>query len=230
MAVPRKMILVVGLGRFGESLCEKLVEMGQYVVGVDTNPDRVKDMAEVLELCAQLDATDEEALMKVGAKEADVAVVCIGESIEASILTSTILKGLEIPLVVARAQNKLHARVLARVGVNKVIFPERDMGQRLAEQFIHPWITNFSKLPGADYLVGEINPLPEMLGKDLAQLHFRSKYDAMVLLFNRSGAYFLPSADTVIEEGDKLLIAGVKESMSKWLNDSQENNKGVGTN
>ncbi|MBN1333480.1 MAG: TrkA family potassium uptake protein [Synergistales bacterium] len=230
MKMSRKMLLVVGLGRFGESLCEKLVDMGQYVIGIDLDSEKVKQMADVLDLCAQLDATDEESLVKIGAKEADVAVVCIGESIEASILASTILKGLDIPLVVARAQNRLHARVLARVGVNKVIFPERDMGERLAEQFIHPWITNFSKLPGADFLVGEINPLPEMLGKNLAQLRFRSRYDAMVLLFNRSGAYFLPNSDTVVEEGDKLLIAGLKESMSKWLNDSLENNKGVGTN
>lgn len=230
MSFDRKMVLVVGLGRFGQSLCENLISMGQNVVGVDMNPERVRDMADMLDICAQLDATDEEALVKVGAKEADIAVVCIGESIESSILASTILKGLEIPLLVARAQSKLHARVLARVGVNKVVFPEKDMGQRLAEQFIHPWITSFSRLPGAEYIVGEINPLPEMVGNNLGKLHFRTKYDAIILLFNRAGAYFLPNADTVIEEEDKLLIAGVKESISKWLTDNydnHDNSKGV---
>jgi Trk K+ transport system NAD-binding subunit len=150
MAEKRKMVLVVGLGRFGLSLCEKLAAMGQYVVGVDADPAKVEAVADIIALAAQLDATDEDALIKVGAKEADIAVVTIGENIEASILATTIIKGFNIPLVVARAQTALHARVLSRVGAHRVIFPERDMGQKVAEQFVHPWLSSFSQLPGVD--------------------------------------------------------------------------------
>lgn len=217
MAEKRKMVLVVGLGRFGLSLCEKLAAMGQYVVGVDADPAKVEAVADIIALAAQLDATDEDALIKVGAKEADIAVVTIGENIEASILATTIIKGFNIPLVVARAQTALHARVLSRVGAHRVIFPERDMGQKVAEQFVHPWLSSFSQLPGGDYLVGEVTPLHEMLGKSLAVLDFRKKYNAMVLLFDRKGSRFLPSADTVINKDDLLLIAGKKNDLDKLL-------------
>lgn len=224
MVSKKKMILVVGLGRFGISLCEQLVSMGQYVVAADRDPAKVQEMAEMVDLCAQIDATDEDALIKIGAKEADVAVVTIGENIEASVLSTTILKGLEIPHLVARAQTNLHARVLARVGAHKVIFPERDMGQKVAEQFIHPWLSRFSQLPGAEFLVGEIKPLSDMIGRSLAELKFRSKYDAMVLLFNREGSYFLPNADSVIQDRDRLVIAGRKESLSTWVVELEEYN------
>ena len=224
MVSKKKMILVVGLGSFGISLCEKLVSLEQHVVAVDRNPAKVQEMAEIVDLCAQIDATDEDSLIKVGAKEADVAVVTIGENIEASVLATTILKGFEIPHLVARAQTNLHARVLARVGAHKVIFPERDMGQRVAEQFIHPWLSRFSQLPGAGFLVGEITPLSDMIGKTLAELRFRSQYDAMVLLFNREGSFFLPNADSVIRNGDRLLIAGRKESLSTWVTELEEYN------
>jgi len=224
MASRGKMVFVVGLGRLGVSLCEQLVSMGQYVVAVDRNPLRVEEMADSVDLCAQVDATDEDALVKAGAKEADIAVVTIGQNIEASILATTILKGLEIPYLVSRAQSSLHARVLARVGANKVIFPERDMGQKVAEQFIHPWLSRFSRLPGADFLIGEIAPSSEMIGKTLSELRFRSKYDAMVLLFKRDGAYFLPGADSIIKEEDRLLIAGQKDSLSTWVTELEEYN------
>lgn len=217
-----KMIFIVGLGRFGVSLCEQLVDMGQYVVAVDRDPVRVEEMADTVDLCAQIDATDEEALIKAGAREADIAVVTIGENIEASVLATTILKGLEIPYLVARARNKIHARVLARVGAHKVIFPERDMGMKVAEQFIHPWLSQFSKLPGAEFLIGEITPVSDMIGKTLAELRFRTQYDAMVLLFRRNGAYFLPSADSVIQNDDRLLVAGKKESLGSWVTEVEE--------
>ncbi|WP_024822472.1 MULTISPECIES: potassium channel family protein [Aminobacterium] len=228
MAEERKMILVVGLGRFGFSLCEKLAALNQYVVGVDANPLKVEEVADIIDLAAQLDATDEDALIKVGAKEADIAVITIGENVEASILATTIIKGFNIPLVVARAQTALHARVLSRVGAHRVIFPERDMGQRVAEQFVHPWLTSFSQLPGGDYLVGEITPLAEMIGKTLAEQEFRKKYNAMVLLFDRKGSRFLPSADTVVEKDDRLLIAGKKKDLDILLEIIQEERKREG--
>ena len=212
-----KVILVVGLGRFGQALCKTLAEQKNQVIAVDRSRQPVEEMADVVDLAAQADATDEEALAKVGAKEADIAIVAIGQNIEASILATTILKDLGIPFVVARAQNAVHARVLARVGANRVVFPERDMGERLAFLLVHPWMSHFAQLPGSRFFVGEIRPLPEMEGKTLAELDFRTRYNAVVLNINHSGEMFIPRADTVIESGDRLLVAGLREDLQKWV-------------
>lgn len=217
MKKAEKVILVVGLGRFGQALCRALVEQDNQVVGVDRARQPVEEMAEVVDLAVQADATDMDALAKVGAKEADIAVVAIGGNIEASILATTILRDLGVLHVIARAENAVHARVLARVGANRVVFPEKDMGERLALLLVHPWMSHFAQLPGSLVHVGEIRPLPEMEGKTLAELDFRTRYNAVVLNVNREGQRFIPRADTVIEQGDRILVAGLREDLEKWV-------------
>ena len=223
----KQTILVVGLGRFGVSVCEKLAELGQHVIAADIDKERVEEVADIVEYCAQLDATDEDLLVKVGAREADVAVVAIGNSIEASILATAILKGLNIPKVIARAQTAIHGRVLSRVGAHKVIFPERDAGKNLAEMLVHPWLSAFSAIPGGGVLVGEIDATSGMVGKSLMELEFRKTYNGIVLLFDRKGSRFLPKPDTVIQEGDKLLVAGSDEDIATMIEkkDKEENGK-----
>jgi len=212
-----KVILVVGLGRFGQALCKTLAEQGNQVVGVDRLRQKVEVIADIIDVSVQADATDAEALIKVGAKEADIAIVAIGGNIEASILATTILKDLGVPHVISRAQNVIHARVLARVGANRVVFPERDMGERLALLLVHPWLSHFAQLPGSRFYVGEIRTLPEMQGKTLVELDFRSRYNAVVLNINRSGERFIPTADSIIQEGDMMLVAGLREDLEKWV-------------
>ncbi len=162
-----RVVLVVGLGRFGQALCRSLQEQKHQVIAVDRSRQSVEEMADIADIAVQADATDAEALEKVGAKEADVAVVAIGGNIEASILATTILKDLGVPEVVSRAQNNIHARVLARVGATRVVFPEKDMGERLASLMMHPWMSHFAQLPGSPFYVGEISPLPEMEARPL---------------------------------------------------------------
>lgn len=209
----KRTCIVVGLGRFGKAVCERLTELGESVIGVDRVRARVEEMSEVIDLAAQLDATDEDALVKAGAREADIAVVAIGESIEASILATTILIGLGVPVVTARAQNALHARVLARIGASRVFFPERDLGQRVADQISHPVLAQFTELPGSDFMVGEISPLKEMVGKNLMELEFRSRYNAVILLVKRGESSFLPKADTVLERSDSLVVAARRQNL-----------------
>lgn len=223
----KQTVLVVGLGRFGFSLCEKLSELGQYVMAVDSRKDRVESVASLVDFSAQLNATEEELLTRIGAKDADVAVVAIGEDIESSILATAILRGMGIPTVIARAQTNLHARVLARVGVDKVIFPERDMGRRLAESIVNPWTADFTSMSGRDFLVGEVAVLPSMVGKTLMEADFQKTYNGVVLLFDRKGRRFLPRYDTVMEEGDKILLAGSEENIKKLMEkkDEEENGK-----
>lgn len=223
----KQTILVVGLGRFGVSVCEKLAELGQHVIAVDIDKQRVEEVADVVEYCAQLDATDEDLLVKVGAREADIAVVAIGNNIEASILATAILKGLNIPKVIARAQTSIHGRVLSRVGAHKVVFPERDAGKNIAETMVNPWLSAFSAVPGGGVLVGEIEASAGMVGKSLMELEFRKTYNCIVLLFDRKGSRFLPRPDSVIQEGDKLLVAGTGEDIAQMMEkkDKEENGK-----
>lgn len=212
-----KVILVAGVGRFGQAICKSLAGQKNQVIAIDRSRQHVEEIASIVDIAIQADATDMEALLKVGAKEADIAIVAIGDNIEASILATSILKDLGVQNLIARAQNAIHARVLTRVGASQVVFPEKDMGERLALLLVNPWMSQFTQLPGSSFHVGEIRPLPEMEGKSLAKLNFRARYNAVVLNINRSGERFIPQADTVIEAGDRILVAGLKEDLKKWV-------------
>ncbi len=144
----KQTILVVGLGRFGVSVCEKLAQLGQHVIAVDIDKQRVEEVAEVVEYCAQLDATDEDLLLKVGAKEADIAVVAIGNSVEASILATAILKGLNIPKVIARARPPFHGRVLSRVGSPQGDLPGKGRRQKYSGNTGQPVAFSLFRHPG----------------------------------------------------------------------------------
>lgn len=212
-----KSIIVIGLGRFGSALCERLKAHKMTVIAVDRDKEKVEAMADVADLAAQLDSTDKEALTKIGTKEMDVAVVAIGEDVESSILTTAILKEFDIPQIISRAQNPLHARILARVGAHKVIFPERDMGWHVADLIANPWLQGFSQLPRSDILIGEIKPTEEMIGKSLADLQFSDRYGAVVVLAERGGEKFLPKANYIIEREDRLTIAGSRDDIKKLM-------------
>jgi trk system potassium uptake protein TrkA len=215
----KSVFLVIGLGRFGQALCRTLAEHGKQIIAVDRSRQSVEEMADVVDLSVQADATDADALAKAGARTADIAIVAIGGNIEASILSTTILKDLEVPFVIARAENTVHARVLARVGANRVVFPEKDMGERLALLLVHPWLSHFVQVPGSLFYVGEIRPIQEMAGKTLAELNFRVKYNAIVLSINRDGDRFIPKADTIIQPSDMIFIAGQREDLEKWMHE-----------
>jgi len=228
MAEKNKTFLVAGLGRFGMAVCERLTELEQSVIAVDRNRIHVEAMADTVDIAAQLDITDEDALVKAGAREVDAAVVAVGDNIEASVLATAILVGMKVPYVMARAQNALHGRVLARVGASRVFFPERDLGRRVADQMVYPSFSGFTMIPGKGFLVGEVSPLPDMPGKSLAELEFRKRYNAVILLVDRNGGQFLPSAETVIREDDRLLIAGPRESLTVWLENGEDGDAEIG--
>lgn len=105
------------------------------------------------------------------------------------------------------------------MGANKVVFPERDMGERLATLLIHPWMSHFVQVPGSLFHVGEIKPIAEMIGKTIEELDFRTHYSSVILSINREGERFVPRKDTVIQENDMILVAGQKEDLEKWVNE-----------
>ncbi len=220
MSKEKKSFLIVGLGRFGISLCEKLVELGQNVIGVDQLAGPVAEMSDKIDVAAQLDVADENALVKVGAKEVDIAVVTVGSSLENSILCTSILVDLGIPLVVARANNALHAKILARVGAHRIVFPEWDMGHKIAENFVYPWYSKFTKIDGGDFYFGKIKPLPEMVGKTMAELRFSQRYKVIVILLEHDGKQEAPSPIRPFLESDGLWVLGRRSDMDELVTKS----------
>ena len=220
MGENKKSFLIVGLGRFGTSLCEKLVELGQSVIGVDQLAGPVSEMSDTIDVAAQLDVTDESALIKVGAKEVDIAIVTIGSSLENSVLCTSILVDLGVPLVVARANTALHAKILARVGAHRIVFPEWDMGHKVAENFVYPWYSKFSKIDGGDFYFGKIKPLSEMVGKTMADMKFSQRYKVIVILLEHDGKQEAPSPTRPFLETDGLWVLGRRPDMDQLVTKS----------
>ncbi|MEG1823250.1 MAG: TrkA family potassium uptake protein [Cloacibacillus sp.] len=208
MATKVKSFLIVGLGRFGTALCERLAALGQNVIGIDSMAAPVMELSDKISVAAQMDVTDENSLRKIGAKDVDVAVVTIGEAVEHSILCTSLLVEMGVPIVIARASNKLHARVLERVGAHKVISPEWDMGHRIAESLVYPWYSTFTRIEGGNFVLGKISPLPSMIGKDMAELKFSQKYKVIVILMEYDGTQHTPCPTRPFEPSDKLWVLG----------------------
>ena len=224
MSSDKKSFLIVGLGRLGTMLCERLAELGQSVIGVDSRPEPVMEMADKIDVAAQVDVADEASLVKAGAKEVDVAIVTIGEAVENSILCTSILVDLGVPIVIARAANKLHARVLERVGAHKVIMPESDIGRRLADNLVYPWYSDFKQLDGGNFVFGKIAPTPDMIGHTIAELHFSQRYQVIIVLMEFSdGSQEFPHADRPFEKDDKLWIIGRRKFVDKVIDKKDVN-------
>lgn len=204
---------VIGLGRFGESVARTLSQMGHEVLAIDRDPDKIQHLADSVTHAVQADATDEEALRAIGIRNVDVAVVTIGQDIRASILASLILKEIGVGFVVAKATDELHGRLLERLGVDRVVYPERDMGIRLANSLASSNFLEYIEL-SPDYGVAEIVATEEFGDRTLRDLDLRARYGANVVAI-RSGdcVKVSPGADDRVHEGDILVVLGSTESL-----------------
>ncbi|MBE5802589.1 MAG: TrkA family potassium uptake protein [Clostridiales bacterium] len=210
-----KQYLVFGLGRFGFSLATALYEMGQQVMAVDTDEELVNDIAPYVTEAVQLDATDETALESLGVSNFDGAIVSIGQNVRDSVLVCVLLKEMGIPYLAAKASDELHAKVLRKIGVDRVIFPERDMGVRVAKSLVTPGVMDLMQL-GDDFQIVEVLLPARWEGHTLAGLNVRRKYGLSILAIHRRGNYLVsPSADMALEAGDTLLVLGKKEDIEE---------------
>ncbi|MDI3547612.1 MAG: trk/ktr system potassium uptake protein [Halanaerobiales bacterium] len=210
-----KQFVVVGLGRFGSSVARTLAENNYNVLAIDTNEERVQMIANEVTHAVEADATDEDALRTLGVRNFDVAVVSIGDNIHANILSTLILKELGVPYVVAKAQDALHGKVLSKVGADRVVYPERDMGVRIAHNLISSNVLDYIEF-APDYSIVEIITSPNMIGKTLAQLELRSKFGVNVMAIKRGkNLNITPGANDRILEGDVLIVMGKNEDLDK---------------
>ena len=208
-----KQFVVVGLGRFGSSLAETLAENDFDVLAIDTDEERVQNLANIVTHAVEADATDEEALKTLGVRNFDVAVVSIGDNIHANILSTLILKELGVPYVVVKAQDSLHGKVLTKVGADRVVYPERDMGVRIAHNLISSNVLDYIEF-AEDYSIVEIIATPNMIGKTLADLDLRTKFGVNVMAIKRGeNMNVTPGASDRVLEGDVLVVMGQNENL-----------------
>jgi trk system potassium uptake protein TrkA len=212
---------VIGLGRFGSAMAITLTELGQEVIGIDGNEERVQRHADVIGSAVQLDATDERALRTAGIQDVDVAVISIGENIEASLLAVMLVKDLGVPRVIAKAVSPLHGRILERIGVDRVIFPEREMAMRVAHSLVVAGVLDYIEL-SRDFSIIEMPAPDEFAGKSLKDLQLRNRFGLTLIAIKRKTGTgdgevtnVAPDADDVINAGDVLSLLGSNERLGQ---------------
>ena len=205
-----KQYLVLGLGRFGMSIAKTLCELGQEVLAVDSDAELVTDIAPYVTQAMQLDATDEDVLATLGVNNFDAAIVSIGQNTRDSILVCVILKELGVPYLIAKANDDLHAKVLRKIGADRVIFPEREMGRRVAAQYSMNNLTDYIELSD-EYSIIEM-PVPEpWIGRTIIGLNVRRHYGLNILAIHRQERFLVsPAPDMLFASGDTLLVMGKK--------------------
>jgi trk system potassium uptake protein len=207
---------VIGLGRFGSSLATTLYQAGNEVLAIDRNEERIEEYKDHVTYAVVADSTDEEALKGVGIRNFDAVIVAIGDDIQASILTVLVLKELGVQKVVAKAINKRHGQVLYKVGADWVVFPERDMGERVATQLMSPNVLDYIEL-AKDYSIEEVKVHPSMIGKNLRELNLRARFNITVIaITNKREVTISPSPDRIIKEGDILVVIGENKDLDRF--------------
>ncbi len=201
---------IIGLGRFGGSICRTLIESGQEVLAIDSNEDRVNEYMNIATHAVVGNAQDEMTLKSLGIRNFDHVIVAIGEDIQASILVTLMVKEMGVPNILAKAQNEYHARVLEKIGADRVVHPERDMGVRIAHNLVSKNILDYVELSD-DYSLAEIRVAnPKFYDKTLGDLNFRRNYGLTVVGIRRANGKVVvsPTADEIVQRNDNLLVIG----------------------
>ncbi len=215
----KKQYVIIGCGRFGTSVANKLTELGSEVMVIDKNEDIIQQLSDTVTYAVQADPTDENTLKSLGIRNFDVAIVAIGEDIQASILVTLMIKELGVKQIIAKAQNDLHAKVLYRIGADRVVFPEREMGIRVAKNLISENVLDFIEL-APEYSIVEVVVLEEWIGKSLKELNVRARHGINVMAIkNGLNININVDADEVIKEDDILVVIGHNDDINKINNE-----------
>lgn len=212
-----KQFVVIGIGRFGSALAKRLYELGHEVMAIDTDEVEIQKISDNVTHAVTADASDESVLKSLGVRNFDVAVVAIGSDVQASIITTLMLKDLGVKYVVAKAQNDVHAKVLYKIGADRVVFPERDMGERVAHNLIATNIMEFIELSPEFSIIEFVVPR-NWVGKNLRELNLRVKYGVNVVALksiNNNMMNASPMADSEIKDDSILVVIGSNENLKR---------------
>lgn len=210
----KKQFAVFGLGSFGMSVAVTLQKLGCEVVAVDEDMDRVEEAADKVSFAMAADVGDPEVIEAMGARNLDGAVVAVS-GMEASILATMVSKEIGVPYVITKARNDLHEKVLKKVGADVVIFPEREMGMRIARSMVSKNFADWIALSD-EYSMIEIAIPQKWVGKTLLDLDVRKNYDVSVVGIKRNGEFEVsPDPKKTLEEGILMILIGSNKALEK---------------
>ena len=209
--------IVLGLGRFGMSVAKTLAENGCEVLAVDNNPETVQNALEFVTHAVKADVTDEIALKSLGIGNFDVAVIAIGSSLEASIMSTLIAKEAGVKYVVTKATDARSKKVLKKIGADRVIFPEREMGVRVANSLLYGNFFEFIELSD-EFGIAEVPPIKEWIGKTIAGCEVRARYGLnIVAIKHNEKVDVTPSATYVFKEDDIVIVLGENRVIQDFM-------------
>lgn len=210
-----KSIVVFGCGRFGSTVAMNLTELGNEVLAIDSDFEKVQSISDSVTTAVQCDVLDENALNELGLTNFDIAVIAIGSNLEAAIMATLISKEANIEYIVAKATSIRQGEILSKLGADKLIFPERDMGVRVAHNLTSQNILDYIQL-SPDFSIAEVKVLPEWVGQTIESLQIRNTYGVTILGIEREEMVeIVPSANTTLRDGDILMLLGKDDAIKK---------------
>ena len=212
-----KSILIIGMGRFGRHLCKNLSQLGNQVMIVDEKEENLEEMLPYVVSAKIGDCTNENVLKSLGISNFDLCFVCIGTNFQSSLEITSLVKELGGRHVVSKANRDIHAKFLLRNGADEVIYPDRDIAEKLAVRYSANHVFDYIELT-EEYSIYEIPPLPEWTGKTSKELDIRNRYGIHILGTKANGkAKLMPGASYVICQEEHLMVIGKKEDVDRIL-------------
>lgn len=204
----KKQFLIIGAGKFGTSIAHRLIELEQEVMVVDVSMAVVQQLSDEVKFVVQGDVTQEAFLRELGVRNFDVVVVSIGEDVQASIMVALLLKELGCKYLVAKAESEIHGKVLRKLGVDRVVFPEKEMGSRIAQNLVNQNILDFIDL-SPEYSIVEMPILQRWVGRTVAEVDLRGDYGINIVAIRHGEEFTVKiGPDYEFKPGDVVLIVG----------------------
>lgn len=215
--IQMKSILVIGIGRFGRHLARKLIDLGNQVMIVDIEEEKMRDIIPIVTTAQIGDCTNIEVLKSLGVRNFDVCFVCIGSNFQSSLEITSLLRELGAKYIVSKANREIHEKFLLRNGADEVVYPEKDIARKAAIRFSANHVFDYIELT-PEYSIVEIPPLPEWIGKTIEEASVRNKYQISILATKENNEVFpLPKANHIFKENEHLIVAASKNDLSKII-------------
>lgn len=212
-----KSILIIGMGRFGHHLCQKFAELDNEIMIMDNREEALADMLPFVTSAKIADCTNVEVLKSIGIGNFDICFVCIGTNFQSSLEITSLLKENGAKHVISKATRDIQAKFLLRNGADEVVYPDRDIAQKMAVRYSANHLFDYIEL-NSEYGIYEIPVMKEWVGRTIAEVNFRSRYKLSILGYKRDEeTQLLPMADHVFEENEHLMVIGKKEDIRKII-------------
>lgn len=208
---------VIGLGKFGTAIAKELYKQGKDVLAIDINEEKIAMASEFTTHAVVGDASDEQTIMAIGIDQFDAVIICMGGSMQASILTTLICKEQGAPYVVAKASSKKHKTVLTKIGADLVVEPEEEVAHKMAIQFACPRLNDMMEL-SKNFIIAETEVPERWYNRTLIDIDVRRRFGITVLVIKRDGeAIPSPAGDSILKSGDSIVVGGGTDNITKFL-------------